>query len=102
MTKGDTLRTVQKTRVQETDLSPGLVQAIRAVEAGEEPDDVILSTVGTSAKCALALIYDRPALLPPPYTTQAEAWRRLDTHQRGIVRRHVPHLASHLDSRLKE
>ena len=71
----------------------GIERKIRQIEAGERIEDIVAST---SERCALALIYDRPDLLPKPYTSTILAWRRLDTGQRGIVRKRAPDVADFL------
>jgi len=47
----------------------------------------------TSEMCAVGLAADRADVLPAPYTTLADAWRRLNDQQRQWVREKNPKLS---------
>lgn len=62
-------------------------QILKLLSGEETPDTIGAST---SQLCAIFLATGRFESLPAPYTTVVDAWDRLDSVQRNVVRKFNP------------
>jgi hypothetical protein len=67
----------------------GYEEALSGIAAGRWTTEEVADVGGwsTSELCVVALVLGKAG--PKPYVSAGDAWRRLDTYQRSIVRRYA-------------